>query len=231
LACIAHNNGTNTSQHGIYIGNSDNCLIQGGEFYANAGAGVHIASGTPTGNVIENIRSHSNNWGGVDADENGNTWRNNLFYTNTSHGMDIISVSSSFVYNNTIYGNGGNGVWSETDTSGILLKNNIIYNNTAGNINLGGTGHTQTTNLTTNPSFTNAAGNDFTLQSGSAARDAGTDLSATGFAVDFLGTARPQNSVWDIGAYEYIANAGGSSGGQSQSPAWDTPRISPLWRR
>lgn len=230
LNCLAHHNGSVNTQHGLYIGDSDNCLVQGGSFYNNAGGGVHIASGTPTGNVVEGVRSYSNNWGLVDADENANTWRNNLVYSNTSHGVNIISVTSSYVYNNTIYGNGGNGVWSETDTSGILLKNNIIYNNTAGNINLGGTGHTQTTNQTTDPSFTNAAGGDFTLQSGSSARDAGTDLGATGLSTDYAGTARPQNSVFDLGAYEYIVPAGGS-GGMTTTPAWDTPRRNPLWRR
>jgi len=214
LSCIAHHSGSVDTQHGVYIGNSDNCLIQGGSYYDNAGGGVHIANGTPTGNIIEQIRSYSNKWGMVDADENGNTWRNNLFYSNTSHGANIISVTSSYVYNNTFYGNGGIGVWSETDTTGILLKNNIVYNNTGGNISLGGTGHTQTTNLTTDPSFTNAAGADFTLQSGSAARDTGTNLSGDGVTTDYLGTSRPQNGVFDIGAYEYLvaSRAAGVSG-------------------
>lgn len=229
LSCTAHHNGSNTSQHGIYIGDSDNCLVQGGSFYSNAGGGVHIASGTPTGNIIEKVRTYSNTWGLVDADENSNTWRNNLVYSNTSHGINIVSVTSSFVYNNTVYGNGGIGVWSETDTSGILLKNNIVYNNTGGNISLGGTGHTQTTNLTTDPSFTNAVGGDFTLQTGSAARDAGTNL-APDVTDDYAGVARPQNGTYDTGAYEYVVS-GGSGGGMFETPSWSSPRRHPLWRR
>ena len=43
-------------------------------------------------------------------------------------------------------------------------------------------------------------------------------------------TARPQNSTFDIGAYEYIVAAGGS-GGMTTTPAWDTPRRFHLWRR
>jgi len=47
---------------------------------------------------------------------------------------------------------------------------------------------------------------------------------------DYIGTARPQNSTFDIGAYEYIVAAGGS-GGMTTTPAWDTPRRFHLWRR
>lgn len=231
LSCVAHNNGTTNTQHGIYISDSDNCLIQGGSVYNNAGGGVHIASGTPQGNIIEAISAHANKWGVVIADESGNTLRNSLLYSNTSNGIHIISSYGEYVYNNTSYGNGGYGVFFETDTETILLKNTIAYGNTAGQISAGGIGHTQMTNLTTDPSFTNAAGSDFTLQSGSAARDAGTDLSASGVTTDYLGTARPQNSVFDIGAYEYIVSAGGGSGGMSQTPAWSSPRRSPFWTR
>jgi hypothetical protein len=217
LTCTAHTNGSTSSQHGIYIGNSDDCLIQGGEMYGNAGGGVHIASGTPQKNIIENIRSHDNLWGIVDADESGNIWRNNVVYDNTSNGGNFISLSGSEVYNNTFYGNGGAGFWSETDTTGILYKNNISYGNTGAALTLQGSGHTQTTNLATDPSFTNAATGDFTLQSGSAARDTGTDLSSTGFADDIIGTARPQNGTWDKGAYEYVPPPPASTIGLSGS--------------
>lgn len=231
LSCVVHDNGNVDTKHGLYIGDSDNCLVQGGSYYNNAGGGVHIASGTPQGNIIEAISAYGNKWGVVIADESGNTLRNSLLYSNTSNGIHIISSHGEYVYNNTTYGNGGYGVFFETDTETILLKNTIAYGNTAGQISAGGIGHTQTTNLTTDPSFTNAAGNDFTLQSGSAARDVGTDLSAAGVTTDFIGTARPQNSVFDIGAYEYIVSAGGGSGGMSETPSWSSPRRSPLWRR
>jgi len=230
LSCIVHDNGSNSSQHGIYVGDSDDCLVQGGEFYNHAGGGVQIGSGTPQRNVIEKIITHNNVWGIIVADESGNIVRNNIAYSNTNNGINVISSSGESIYNNTTYGN-NIGIFYDTDTSGSLIKNNIAYGNTSAQMTIGGSGHTQTTNLTTDPSFTNAASHDFTLQSGSAARDAGTDLSSTGFSADVIGTARPQNSVWDIGAYEYIVNAGSGSGGQSQSPAWDSPRRSPFWKR
>lgn len=67
--------------------------------------------------------------------------------------------------------------------------------------------------VTGSPSFTNAATADFTLQSGSSCRDAGTDLSAT-LTTDYIGTSRPQNGTFDIGAYEYPVSTqtGGFSG-------------------
>lgn len=45
-------------------------------------------------------------------------------------------------------------------------------------------------------------GNEFALQEGSAAIDAGITLDAE-YALDFLGTSRPQGAAWDIGAHEY----------------------------
>jgi len=52
------------------------------------------------------------------------------------------------------------------------------------------------------PTGATISSGNFALLAGSSARDAGADLSAT-FTADFLGTSRPQGSVWDMGAYEY----------------------------
>ena len=62
--------------------------------------------------------------------------------------------------------------------------------------------------MTGSPSFTNAATGNFTLQSGSSCRDAGLNLSAT-LTTDYIGTSRPQNGTFDIGAYEYLISVGG----------------------
>ena len=75
------------------------------------------------------------------------------------------------------------------------------------------TGTTASNNTTGASGFTNAAGDDFTLTPGSTLRDAGTDLSAT-LTTDYIGTSRPQNGTFDIGAYEYTVSTqtGGFSG-------------------
>jgi len=57
---------------------------------------------------------------------------------------------------------------------------------------------------------------DFHLQSGSPAIDAGLTLSQVPY--DFDGTARPQGSAYDIGAYEYVSGGGGSAPAVSFSP-------------
>ena len=211
LDCRAHNNGTHTNlHHGFYIGDSDNNLLSGGESDHNASMGVTIASGTPQGNIVERMRLHDNTYGYGPANESGNTGRNNLIYSNTSHGITAISNLGENFYNNSIYGNGGCGIFSDTDsTSNGNFKNNIVFGNGT-NLCIGGSGHTLTTNLTTDPSWVNAAGGDFTLQAGSDAINTGTDLSGEGFADDYIGTSRPQNGTWDIGAVEFVS-VGGSA--------------------
>lgn len=50
-----------------------------------------------------------------------------------------------------------------------------------------------------NPSFTNVAGGDWSLTSGSVGRDTGTDV---GVARDYQGGIRPRGAGFDMGAYE-----------------------------
>ena len=53
-----------------------------------------------------------------------------------------------------------------------------------------------------NDDFTNAGSADFSLLVTSDAIDAGQTIA--GVTDDIIGTSRPQNSVYDIGAYEYV---------------------------
>ena len=48
---------------------------------------------------------------------------------------------------------------------------------------------------------------------GGSSIDAGTSESGT-FAVDINNTVRPQNSVWDIGAYEFLVGSPAVLGGK-----------------
>ena len=54
---------------------------------------------------------------------------------------------------------------------------------------------------TTDPQFTDEAGHDYTFGTGSPLKDNGTALPGI-VDFDYVGTARPRGSGWDIGAYE-----------------------------
>lgn len=136
--------------------------------------------------------------------------------------------SSVNVFNNTLCNNGLGGLWISA-TYPAVVKNNLFYNSTSEHLaHLGSTGLTTSNNLyygtasaaiyyngtwtstanvknieptaqNTDPLFTNAAGGDFTLQSGSPAINNGIDL---GITEDILGNPIPSGGGYDIGAYE-----------------------------
>lgn len=69
---------------------------------------------------------------------------------------------------------------------------------------------------TGDPAFTDRVAHDFTIPTGSPAKDAGTlsaiyqmfqDEYGLSIAIDPAGTVRPQNSLWDLGAFEFDAGA------------------------
>lgn len=101
--------------------------------------------------------------------------------------------------------------------TGAYVRNNIFYYSTPGavdgyfshsyNAYYGVTAPTETGRVTRDPLFTSYSNNIYTLQSGSPARDSGTNL---GYVEDIIGTAVPQNGSPDMGAYEFSQSGGGS---------------------
>jgi len=87
--------------------------------------------------------------------------------------------------------------------SGLTTTNNLVFNNTAD----GGAGFALDGRLTGNgnfsddPAFVDAPNDDYHLEAGSPAIDAGADLSAV-FTLDLDGDTRPDGAAFDIGAYE-----------------------------
>lgn len=111
------------------------------------------------------------------------------------------------VRNNIIYDNQGIGIHEEgTQGSDIIYSNNcVVGNNTNfGNLN----GHSNTNNVSTTPTFVNYkrdGSGDYHLTSTSSCTDTGTSLNAP--VIDFDLVSRPQNAIYDIGAYEFLITA------------------------
>lgn len=141
-----------------------------------------------------------------------------------------------FAYNTIVrYGN-GTQITTGSYAGGVLIHGNIYAERLAGDgndINIANSNLGNQTNITNNlfdarlvnlsgasesnsvnasPGFVDSANDDFTLQPGSPAIDAGASLESvfvefeTRYGLDirkdFIGTTRPQSGVWDIGAYE-----------------------------
>ena len=70
--------------------------------------------------------------------------------------------------------------------------------------------------LNTDPLFTNPVNGDFTLQPSSLAIDSGSSSVSLIVDSDFVGTSRPQNVNYDIGAFEYTD--GSSTPGDTTPP-------------
>ena len=157
-------------------------------------------------------------------------WNNILydFTGTTSHGI-FCGRGTQYVYNNTIV-NCKTGITGGGDSGTCIAKNNLLYSQglsaavAAGgtfgagtdynatdlssmNYTVTGEGNTHD-RLSQTFTFTNSAGDDYTLTSSDAgAKDFGVDLSADAnlaFSDDVIGTARPQGSAWDIGFFEVV---------------------------
>ncbi|MFC1802229.1 chitobiase/beta-hexosaminidase C-terminal domain-containing protein, partial [Patescibacteria group bacterium] len=131
------------------------------------------------------------------------------------------------VYNNLIYGYGdeGDGAGVQINFGGTVdFKNNIIIDTKGLPYFAGSTPDTDDSNLfystygtpptvpawatnsvNSNPLFEDVNNDDYTLQSGSPARDVGVSLAGT-VNSSLLGISRPQNSVYDLGPFEYVVS-------------------------
>jgi hypothetical protein len=146
------------------------------------------------------------------------------FYVANANSGDLGSTLNWFFYNNSIVSTQTTmdlGVHVEGDASTGIMRNNMVAgavgncyditdaihgvtvtssNNwsTDGSADdYGGSGHK--INQVAAAHFTDPA-TDLTLLTTSTARNAGVTIA--GFADDIVGTARPQNSAWDMGAFE-----------------------------
>lgn len=149
---------------------------------------------------------------------------NNVIYNVTGPSMDITRVQNATIKNNVMLECDDNtnryGIMIDDGASDITLANidsdyNQFYHSSGAiQISIASASVTATRSLATwrsnegqdlnsnenDPLFTDAANNDFTLQSSSPCIDAGTSVELT---LDYLGNTVPFGSAPDIGAYEY----------------------------
>src|SRR6476469_4321133 len=212
IDCEIHHNGLTSavnSGYGLYIDTSDN-LFEGNRIHHNVVYGVHIYNFKSSAhrNIVRNNWVWGNGTGG-----------------GTNYGILYSQGSNGLVYNNVVYGNrGGIQVYTNSDAIGVFnntvvsnspmpgialqyytgaprVQNNIVYRNADGIRDFDGNAASQIDhNIMTDPSFQDFANGDFSLTSGSIARDTG--VAVTNVTMDIARTPRPQGGLFDIGAYE-----------------------------
>jgi hypothetical protein len=218
---VVHGGGKYDRDHGIYIQSSDN-LIDGCTFYDLPGAGIQIYNGygqPPNNNRIQNstIRnlrsgvmgddgSAGRHWGIVVYSTRAGTVIQNVSIHDipnnggSTSGIEVASATNVTMRYVTITRVQGTG-FNVTNT-GHVVENSIAYGNST---DYSGEATTSHNLFGTDPKFVNAAGGDLHLQSGSPAIDQAQAVA--GVTTDLEGTARPQGSAPDIGAYEYASSA------------------------
>jgi len=202
--------------YGIYLA-VPNSLIENCDIFDNKGAGIHVYNddgGAPDNNIIRNNRVHDESrnsmpgqmWAIIISGSNNQVYNNVVYRVRSGSSGDAIYIyrgSGNSIMYNTIYDNAGRGIALESGTNSNVVRNNISYKNAAGNYVNGGSGtvHDHNVDAGADPLFSTPATDDFTLQSGSPARNTGVTVSQV--TKDAAGTARPQEGTPDIGAYEY----------------------------
>lgn len=207
--------------HGHYTSSSASSLITTSSY----GGGLAMQEG---GSLVENCVISDNVRGlksaaGVYVNHNNAILRNCLVFGNTAQSeIGGVLLAKGRIENCTISGNSAviNGATGTglRQTGGTAVNNIVWGNPTSGGasdvVKTSGTFQNNLVstaldfftsvdgNISGNPVFADAANNDFSLLFGSPAIDAGQAIAAV--TKDIAGTARPQGSACDIGAYEYV---------------------------
>lgn len=226
---LIHDCGTSGSNlwHGIYF-LGPNAIIRKNTFHTIPGYAVHCYSGTSlcSTNTIEDNKIYNvatatvAQTGGILVRGNGNIVRRNIIRCaagTSDFGVYAYSTGSGNFFDHNSVTNCGTAAAVDSGVSGTTFRNNIFYGNVTTMSNAG-SGTVQTTNLTVDPSWTNAATADLTLASGSAGIDACTDI-----GMSFNGSAP------DCGAFETFTGSGGTVTGNTLDAqlgmAFHTPLI------
>jgi parallel beta-helix repeat protein len=199
--------GTPSVITGNYI--HDNGPTEAGIFYEASFHGV----------ISNNVLVNNNRRGiYVNGSDDVKVFNNTIVGQQGNSAIEVGNRNGTLPSTNTLVKN--NLISGGTSTTDLFLSPgtgnasdyNDVYRSTGGRFSYNGATKTlaqmqslgleaQTT--TPSPAFASTSGDDYSLSAASAARDAGTTLSPD-VTSDYAGTARPQGSAYDMGAYEYI---------------------------
>ena len=224
-----HNRGYGMQMYSGQPWKPDDNIITGNTFRDNELNGLLVWSGINA--IVTNNVIYSN--GTLASGQTANaSERYGLYVSSGAHSAHIFhntvydhplsafllggSANNVLVKNNIFYGNGStHTVVTTAGATGAELYNNIIYHANASLRLSNGANATLSNNLNDDPLFVDAGNNDFHVQSGSPAINAGV---AVGIAIDKDGIIRPQGPDVDIGAYETLADGQARWTAPSQNP-------------
>ena len=178
--------GLETSTYG-----NDNITVHHNLFWGNSGGVSFWAAGGITAQT-SNIRIHNNTFCN---NEFGVHWKSGA--TNHYSGTNSITDNIFWQSRSTNY-----GIKDDTTGDQGISRTSVGFNVFQQGANTDTTG--TNARVVTDPGLANASANDFHLRSGSPCIDAGTNV---GLVKDYDGTAIPQGSAPDIGAYEYVSTS------------------------
>lgn len=170
---------------------------------------------------VNNIFAHGDAWGLCVMEIQNVTAVHNVFADIQYHGMGFRDGATGKVWNNIFY-NAGSNYWAAEGGS-VEGSHNILYS-TDGLI---AAEDFPDDLVNIDPLFIAPAADDYHLQPGSPAIDAGLNVGVT---TDLEGNPRPHGSGYDIGAYEFIPDLelGGTSADQVIYLNWSLDVTLPL---
>jgi len=211
LNCEVHHCGSPTrgnQVHGVYISKGKNCKIWDNHIHDNQAFGIQLWFTDTTAvsdNNIQYNRIHGNNVrGGITVRGSDNLIANNIVHDSSgassgSNSLWQLGGDNNKYISNTIYNNTQNAAYNQGGTN-TLFKNNIFFSNGTDDITNVSGSIIDTTNLKVDPTFVNAAINDYHLQSGSAAVGFGTDAAEVIDDKDKVLRGDPP----DAGVFEFV---------------------------
>lgn len=206
----------------VTISASAGGLVMGNYIHDNTGSGVTFSAVGPQGTVAFNI-IESNSGKGVLISGASTTQAhlvsliNNTIYGNGDSGLEVTDADTVVAIRNNIFSENGNAAgefnveWSAgaAENVGFHGYNLFFHSGGGGGANLSGL-TTNSTELTTDPVFANAAGGDFSLDTTSPAK-------ATGFPGTLLSGS---TGYIDLGAVQRQEAGGGGGTGISRARAF-----------